>query len=107
MAVTVTVEQVAAAVGATSAADVERVRMARAAAVELVERYAPAAPAAVADEATVRTVGYLIHNAIGAAVERTTDQGATVRRLTTSGRSALRHSGALALLSPWKVRRAL
>ena len=107
MAVTVTVEAVSAAVGATSAADVERVRMARAAAVELVERYAPAAPAAVQDEATVRTVGYLCHNAIGAAVERTTDQGATVRRLTTSGRSALRHSGALALLSPWKVRRAL
>ena len=107
MAVTVTVEAVSAAVGATSAADVERVRMARAAAVELVQRYAPAAPPAVQDEAVVRCCGYLVHNMIGAVAESTTDQGAAVRRLTTSGRSALRHSGALALLSAWKVRRAL
>ena len=107
MAVMISLDQVAAAVGAVSAADRERVRVARLAAVELVQRYAPAAPWSLQDEATIRVVAYLVHNILGAIVEKTTDQGASSRRLTTSGRSVLRDSGAESLLTAWKVRRAL
>ena len=68
----------------------------------LVERYAPAAPEAVANEAALRVIGYLFDRSAGL-VERSSD-GLTVA--SAPGQiSALRHSGAMALLSPWKVRR--
>ena len=69
---------------------------------ELVERYADSAPAAVKSEAVIRAAGWLAGNKPG------------LRKVGVSnidieysgGQSALRHSGAMSLLSPFKIRRA-
>ena len=69
----------------------------------LVERYAEHAPDAVKDEAVIRSAGWL--NASKPGLRK-------VRRLKridiefSGGQSALRLSGSMSLLSPWKVRRA-
>ena len=70
----------------------------------LVDRYASGAPQAIKDEAVIRTAGYLAEHP-GAAVkrERTGDISTT---FMPNHLSALRHSGSMSLLSPWKVRRA-
>ena len=68
----------------------------------LVDRFASGAPAAVKTEAVIRASGWLAATKPG------------IRKVGVSnidieysgGQSALRHSGAMALLSPWKVRRA-
>ena len=68
----------------------------------LVERFASGAPAAVKTEAVIRAAGWLAGNKPG------------LRKVGVSnidieyagGQSALRHSGGMALLSPWKIRRA-
>ena len=65
--------------------------IAAALAVALVERYAPDAPPAVQNEAAIRS-------------EVTGDVRTTFDGARSLG--ALRHSGAMGLLSPWKVRRA-
>ena len=66
---------------------------------ELVKQYAPNAPGCVRDEAIIRTVGYL--------VDRWASRDSVDGQSQAPGQiSALRHSGAMALLSPWKVRRA-
>ena len=75
-------------------------------ATELCERYAPGAPEAIANEAVIRCArmagryGQIPSLAIGAIRRR---GGAT---WAPGQISALRHSGAMALLSPWKQRRA-
>ena len=70
----------------------------------LVNRYAPDAPEAVRDEAALRVAGYL-NEQPGAAVT-SESVGDVATRYAAGNVSALRHSGAMALLSPWKVRRA-
>ena len=68
----------------------------------LVERFADSAPAAVKSEAVIRAAGWLAGNKPG------------LRKVGVSnidieysgGQSALRHSGAMSLLSPFKIRRA-
>ena len=68
----------------------------------LVDRFASGAPAVVKSEAVIRAAGWLHSNRPG------------LRKVGVSnidiefegGQSALRHSGAMALLSPFKVRRA-
>ena len=71
----------------------------------IVVRYAPGAPSEIKNEAAIRTGGYLqVHPMSGISQEA---QGNKQVSFTTSQLSALRHSGAMALLSPWKVRRAL
>ena len=68
----------------------------------LVERYASGAPAAVKSEAVIRAAGWLFASRPG------------LRKIGTGridveysgGQSALRHSGAMSLLSPFKIRRA-
>ena len=77
-------------------------------AAELVERYGPRAPQAVKNEAVLRTVGYLAGSPPSTMTAR--NEGATEGQgksfsYTPARQSALRHSGAMALLSPWKVRR--
>ncbi len=74
-------------------------------AVALVERYAPDAPEAVQNEATIRCAGWLIETPAGGIRSESTGD---VRTGFDTARSlgALRHSGALGVLSPWKVRRA-
>ena len=68
----------------------------------LVERYGPDAPEAVQNEACLRTVAYLFDRS--AALQERSSDGLTVAQ-PVGQISALRHSGAMALLSPWKVRR--
>ena len=77
--------------------------------VELVEDYAPHAPDAVSNEAACRCGGWLAEappypiarteNTVGGVSESI--EYAPALRL-----SALRHSGAMALLTRWKIRRA-
>ena len=75
---------------------------------EMVDRFAPAAPAEIANEAAIRTAGYLAqqpadarqsesYNILGVQFETSHATGAV---------SSLRASGAMALLTPYKVRRA-
>ena len=75
----------------------------------LVERYGADAPAAVRQEAAIRTAGYLEERpAWGPGGDSETIGPMVKSRDYAAGSiSALRHSGAMALLSPWKVRRAL
>ncbi len=73
----------------------------------LVERYAPGAPQAVRDTALVRTVQYLLERSGAgptAAMQELGDWKASEE--FTASPSPLRGSGAMAILSPWKVRRA-
>ena len=75
-----------------------------AAASALVERYAPDAPQAVKNEALIRCAGWL--SDAPADGTRGHTAGPFSIENSPSMTSALRHSGAMALLSPWKVRRA-
>lgn len=74
-------------------------------AVALVERYAPGAPVAIQNEAVIRTASWLVGTPAGGV--RSEAEG-DIRTGYDTARSlgALRHSGAMGLLSPWKVRRA-
>ena len=70
----------------------------------LVERYASGAPVSVSDEAIIRTVGWMANQPSFSLRGRTS---VGVRSSFDTGQlSALRHSGGMALLSPWKIRRA-
>lgn len=70
----------------------------------LVERYAPSAPQAVRNEAVIRCAGWL-HEQPGASI-RSEQVGDVRTEYAPTSPSALRHSGAMALLTAWKVRRA-
>ena len=73
-------------------------------AVLVVCQYAPDAPAVVLKEAAARTAAYLWNMNRGPLVrERVGDQEAEVN---VTRHAAFRHSGAMSLVSPWKVRRA-
>ena len=63
-----------------------------AAAAALVDRHAPAAPESIANEAAIRAAGWLFDVAPHESARQW---------------SALKHSGAAALLSPWRVRRLI
>ena len=73
-------------------------------ATEQVERYAPTAPEATQNEAVIRVSGYLAQQPSDA--RRSTTVGGVSSSWAATHTSALRHSGAMALLSPWKIRRA-
>ncbi len=83
--------------------DDEPVQRVGAVAAALVERYAPAAPQAVKDEAVIRAAGWLADQPPAVAKETV---GPMSVEYMPARQSALRHSGAMAMLSPWKVRRA-
>ena len=100
MAVTITATQLAEAIKQPSTV-AERLL---AVATELVERYAPAAPEAVQNEAVIRASGYLAQQPSDA--RRSTTVGGVSSSWAATHTSALRHSGAMSLLSPFKVRRA-
>ena len=86
-----------------SAEDVARIGAVAAA---LVEQYCPTAPQSVRDEAVIRAAGWLREVKPGL-VDWSMDAGpVNITRKGNMGLSALRHSGAMALLNPWKVRRA-
>lgn len=73
-------------------------------ALELVSRYSPDAPEAIRSEAIIRTSGWLAEQPMAAIRDEKTGDVSTA--YATNNLSALRHSGAMALLSPWRVRRA-
>ena len=72
-------------------------------AVALVEQYGPNAPEAIQNEAAIRTAGWLAEQP--AAAIRSESVGDITTAFAPSMTGALRHSGAMALLSPWKIRR--
>ena len=82
----------------------ERVQALGGAAAALVEAYAPDAPLVIKNEAVIRCAGWLFgqpsSNIRGEAA------GELSIEYAPSMQSALRHSGAMALLTAWKVRRA-
>ena len=70
----------------------------------MVEKEAPGAPQAIRDEATIRLCGYLAGADYGGIAEESVDV-MTTKHFPNHG-MAFRHSGAKALLAPWKVRHA-
>ena len=95
-----TAAELAAALGSDTATATRLLAVATA----LVNRYAPDAPVAIANEAVIRCAGWLYEApSSGARMESIGD----VRTSFSPGATgALRSSGAMALLSPWKIRRA-
>ena len=100
MAVTLTTADLAEAIGTDSATATRLLAVANA----LVERYAPDAPAAIQNEAAIRTAGWLSEQP--AAAIRSETEGDISTSYAPTHMSALRHSGAMAFLSPFKQRRA-
>ena len=102
MAVTLTAADLAAAVGADDTTAGRLLGVAK----TLVEGWAPDAPEAIQNEAVIRAAGWLNeHPASGAML---VEVGGISTRYASpaNAASALRHSGAMSLLSDWKVRRA-
>ena len=101
MAVTVNATELATAVdgGLDPATAIRLLAVSR----ELVERYCPEAPDQVANEAVIRCSGWLADQP--SAPIRSQSVGPMSLDFEPSRQSALRHSGAMALLSPWKIRR--
>lgn len=86
-------DELAAAVGETASA--------------LIESYAPRAPQPIKNEATVRFVGYLVNSDWGGfAKEPSSVGGADGGEYVVNHAPVFRNSGAAALLTRWKVRRA-
>ena len=94
----------AAELAAVIGTDATRAGHILAAAWALVARYAPAAPEAMLREAVIRTSGWLAEQPAAAVRSESVGDISTSYAPTHTG--ALRHSSAMALLSPWKVRRA-
>ena len=99
-----------------SASERARVAALGKASAALVENFAPGAPQEIKDEAVVRSAGWISQVPTGiiseaitvpAILGRTGNKAAREKKIiySTAG-SALRASGSMALLSPWKIRRA-
>ena len=100
MAVTLTAVELAEAIGVDSTTATRLLAVATA----LVTRYAPDAPGAISNEAAIRCAGWLAEQPAAAITSET--EGDVRTSYAPTMQSALRHSGGMALLSPWKVRRA-
>ena len=70
-----------------------------------VEKTAPGAPQAIKDEATIRFAGYLAQSDFGGV--RSEQVGEVQFEHQPNHGMMFRNSGAGALLSPWKIRRAM
>ena len=101
MAVTLTISELAAALAVNDALATRLLQVASL----LVDHYAPAAPAVIQNEAVIRTAGWLLETPAGAVRSEATGD---IRTSYDGARSlgALRNSGAMGLLSAFKVRRA-
>ena len=99
MAVTITAAELAQAVGVDSTTATRLLAVAT----ELVNRYAADAPGAIANEAVIRAGGWLAEQPAASITGET--EGDVRTSYAPTMQSALRHSGGMALLSPWKVRR--
>ena len=96
MAVTLTVGQLVAALPGADNSTATRLLPVVS---SLVEKAAPGAPDAVANEAAIRVAGYIADSPGGVQLRSTDDVGLAIPR----GPSSMRASGALALLSPWRI----
>jgi len=70
----------------------------------LVERYASGVPVAVMNEAIIRTAGWLAEQPMASI--RDEAQGDIRTAYAVNNTNALKHSGAMSLLAPWRVYRA-
>ena len=96
--------ELAAALDLDATADEAIVRRLGATAAALVERYAPAAPDAIKCEAVIRCAGWLLDAPSGGI--RSESVGPLTSTFSPAMTGALRSSGAMGLLTVWKVRRA-
>ena len=71
----------------------------------LVEAYAPNAPQSVKDEAVIRSGGYLSGSDFGTVIKESGLPGHEAEYVTNHS-SMFRNSGAAALLTRWRIRRA-
>ena len=76
----------------------------RAVATALVTRYAPDAPDAINNEAAIRCAGWLAEQPSAAITSEA--EGDIRTSYAPTMQAALRHSGAMALLTHWRIRRA-
>ena len=72
----------------------------------LVEAEASGAPQEIKDESVVRCCGWMFQSTPGLSDSKLSAGPVDIVRTFSPGYSALRHSGSMALLSPWKIRRA-
>ena len=100
MAVTLNSAELAEAIGTDSKTATRLLAVSSA----LVERFAPRAPGSISNEAAIRTAGWLSEQP--SAAIRSETEGDITTSYSPSMISALRNSGAMSLLSPWKIRRA-
>ena len=100
MAVTLSAAELGQAVGVDSTTAARLLAVAT----ELVNRYAADAPGAISNEAAIRAAGWIAEQPAAAISGET--EGDIRTSYSPSMLSALRHSGAMGLLSPWKIRRA-
>ena len=75
------------------------------AAAAMIEDFAPSAPQPVKDEAVIRLAGYWAGSDFGG-VESDTSVGNAAASYFKPPQSAFRYSGAMGMLSRWRVRRA-
>ena len=104
MAVTLSATDLLERAGVADPAEQTRLGTSAETAIALVDRWAPDAPDAVCNEAAIRVTGWLVEQPRAAIRSETTGDVRT--DYAASMQSALRHSGAMALLSAWKQRRA-
>lgn len=103
--VTITAVQLAAEIGIPSD-QIHRAERLLAVATERVNRYAPIAKSVMKDEAIIRFAGYLSGSDYGGVQSESIGPRSVTYTSPTFNASAFRSSGAEALLSPYKVRRA-
>ena len=72
----------------------------------LTQEYSPGAPQPILDESVVRCSGWMFQSTPGLADSKLSAGPVDIQKTFSPGLSALRHSGAMALLSSWKIRRA-
>ena len=103
-ALTIATAELAAALDLDATADEVIVRRIGATAAALVERFAPDAPDPIRSEAVIRCAGWLL-DAPSAGIKRDS-VGPLDQSFSPLMTGALRASGAMGILTAWKVRRA-
>ena len=101
---TAAIEQLKAAVQGAALESDERASQLGAVASAMVEEYAPGAPQVLRDEAVIRCAGYLAQSDFGTIRRETI--GPQSSEYTTNHAAMFRNSGAAALLTRFRVRRA-
>ena len=97
------ISRLRAAVGAADTITDKRIGGIGAAASAMVEKYAPGAPESLREEAVIRFAGYLAESSFGAIMKE--DLGPLSVQHPNHA-AMFRNSGAAALLSRWRIRRA-